>query len=99
MQRIGGRRRSERIGSCNGGLVIEFNTGSNRSVNKSTENSWFFFSPPRLVLAKGLMEPRVGNKYRLGRKIGSGSFGEIYLGECFSIDDVKNSVSFVFVRN
>lgn len=27
-----------------------------------------------------LMEPRVGNKFRLGRKIGSGSFGEIYLG-------------------
>ncbi|XP_018653013.1 LOW QUALITY PROTEIN: serine/threonine kinase [Schistosoma mansoni] len=26
------------------------------------------------------MELRVGNKYRLGRKIGSGSFGEIYLG-------------------
>eukprot|EP00249_Psilotum_nudum_P014175 c24702_g1_i1 orf=511-1953(-) len=26
------------------------------------------------------MEPRVGNKYRMGRKIGSGSFGEIYLG-------------------
>ena len=23
----------------------------------------------------------MGNKFRLGRKIGSGSFGEIYLGE------------------
>ena len=26
------------------------------------------------------MELRVGKKYRLGRKIGSGSFGDIYLG-------------------
>ncbi|CAM8946046.1 unnamed protein product [Rhodiola kirilowii] len=26
------------------------------------------------------MEPRVGNKFSVGRKIGSGSFGEIYLG-------------------
>lgn len=26
------------------------------------------------------MELRVGQKYRLGRKIGSGSFGDIYLG-------------------
>ncbi|CAI9766137.1 unnamed protein product [Fraxinus pennsylvanica] len=26
------------------------------------------------------MEPRVGNKFQLGRKIGSGSFGEIYKG-------------------
>lgn len=30
------------------------------------------------------MEPRVGNKFRLGRKIGSGSFGEIYLGSLLS---------------
>ncbi|KAJ3038532.1 serine/threonine protein kinase [Rhizophlyctis rosea] len=27
-----------------------------------------------------LMDLRVGNKYRIGRKIGSGSFGDIYLG-------------------
>lgn len=33
----------------------------------------------------GAMELRVGNKYRLGRKIGSGSFGDIYLGENFLI--------------
>jgi len=26
------------------------------------------------------MERRIGNKFRVGRKIGSGSFGEIYLG-------------------
>ncbi|CAN7141956.1 unnamed protein product [Brassica rapa subsp. narinosa] len=26
------------------------------------------------------MELRIGRKYRLGRKIGSGSFGEIYIG-------------------
>ena len=27
------------------------------------------------------MELRVGNRFRLGRKIGSGSFGDIYLGQ------------------
>lgn len=27
-----------------------------------------------------LKDLRVGNKYRIGRKIGSGSFGDIYLG-------------------
>ncbi|KAL1823919.1 hypothetical protein ACET3Z_010697 [Daucus carota] len=36
------------------------------------------------------MEPRVGNKFRLGRKIGSGSFGEIYLG---TINQTKEEVA------
>ncbi|KAM4525974.1 casein kinase I [Fundulus diaphanus] len=34
----------------------------------------------REAKSSGAMELRVGNKYRLGRKIGSGSFGDIYLG-------------------
>ena len=43
-------------------------------------------SPPFVYLfgrfsCKMTMELRVGNKYRLGRKIGSGSFGDIYLGK------------------
>lgn len=33
------------------------------------------------------MELRVGNKYRLGRKIGSGSFGDIYLGTNISTQE------------
>lgn len=33
------------------------------------------------------MELRVGNKYRLGRKIGSGSFGDIYLGTHITTQD------------
>lgn len=41
------------------------------------------------------MEPRVGNKYRLGRKIGSGSFGEIYLGR-FSFFFWLNFCSLLF---
>lgn len=35
----------------------------------------------RAAAAAAAMELRVGNRYRLGRKIGSGSFGDIYLGE------------------
>lgn len=30
------------------------------------------------------MDVRVGGKFRLGRKIGSGSFGDIYLGRLFA---------------
>ena len=33
------------------------------------------------------MELRVGKKYRLGRKIGSGSFGDIYLGTNMTTGD------------
>jgi uncharacterized transporter YbjL len=41
-----------------------------------------------------LMEPRVGNKYRLGRKIGSGSFGEIYLGEFVLLQKMLGLIPF-----
>ena len=37
------------------------------------------------------MELRVGNKYRLGRKIGSGSFGDIFLGKEASPSHVPQS--------
>ena len=37
------------------------------------------------------MELRVGNKYRLGRKIGSGSFGDIYLGKLIIIPEKQNT--------
>lgn len=37
------------------------------------------------------MELRVGNKYRLGRKIGSGSFGDIYLGKLIIILEKQNT--------
>lgn len=39
------------------------------------------------------MELRVGNKYRLGRKIGSGSFGDIYLGTT-----IKTGEEVIFIR-
>lgn len=36
-----------------------------------------------------MMDLRVGNKYRLGRKIGSGSFGDIYLGTLFVLGTIS----------
>jgi hypothetical protein len=47
---------------------------------------WWFraadFSPimQQTAAPSHLADIRVGGKYRFGRKIGSGSFGEIYLG-------------------
>lgn len=40
-----------------------------------------FAGSSRSGISGGEMELRVGNKYRLSRKIGSGSFGDIFLGE------------------
>uniref|UniRef100_A0A493SZU2 Casein kinase 1 epsilon n=1 Tax=Anas platyrhynchos platyrhynchos TaxID=8840 RepID=A0A493SZU2_ANAPP len=42
-----------------------------------------------MMFSKGSpMELRVGNKYRLGRKIGSGSFGDIYLANIATGEEV-----------
>lgn len=37
-----------------------------------------------MLIRMNTQDLRVGNKYRIGRKIGSGSFGDIYLGETHS---------------
>ena len=37
----------------------------------------------------GDMDIRIANKYRLGRKIGGGSFGDIYLGKKLKPDIIK----------
>lgn len=42
------------------------------------------------------MELRVGGRFRLGRKIGSGSFGDIYLGKIASF---KIAFSFLIIAN
>jgi len=57
------------------------------NLTHSNENRFFLGSAPLLyatrnncVFYPAMDELRVGKKYRLGRKIGSGSFGDIYLG-------------------
>ena len=64
--------------------------------------NWSFF----LCLA-GDLDIRIANKYRLGRKIGGGSFGDIYLGElkclflfCWFYNPIKFSEVYktVFIR-
>ena len=46
------------------------------------------------------MDIRIANKYRLGRKIGGGSFGDIYLGKQNSSECLTFIMYFVlFLRN
>ena len=57
-------------------LYIKLKTDSQLISNNVYNNVY----PLNQLLTQKTMELRVGNKYRLGRKIGSGSFGDIYLG-------------------
>lgn len=58
------------------------------STNNCRIRAFFFFSSLFLSFSfiflynfmRSVMDLRVGNKYRIGRKIGAGSFGDIYLG-------------------
>lgn len=45
------------------------------------------------------MELRVGNKYRLGRKIGSGSFGDIYLGTTINTGEEVNQMFLIQIQS
>jgi hypothetical protein len=46
-------------------------------------------------IANSQQDLRVGNKYRIGRKIGSGSFGDIYLGtQCLSLSIHKRVLTY-----
>ena len=53
--------------------------GVHRFLSKLFEQ-FFFFSIDGNFFA-GDMDIRIANKYRLGRKIGGGSFGDIYVGK------------------
>ena len=58
-------------------------TGTTYNLSSSHDRKVDALPLPQQRLAKERttkMELRVGKKYRLGRKIGSGSFGDIYLG-------------------
>lgn len=43
--------------------------------------SFFLYTPYPMALEG--WDVRIGNKYKLGKKIGAGSFGEIYLGKLY----------------
>jgi hypothetical protein len=46
-----------------------------------------------------IMERVIGGKYKLGRKIGSGSFGELYLGTFFAFYAYYGCVSLTLEIN
>ena len=45
------------------------------------------------------MDLRIAGKYRIGRKIGSGSFGEVYLGIIINLKHWKFKNSFLQLIN
>ena len=51
----------------------------NKKKNKNKKSVGREKKKKKKMTSSGI-ELRIGNKYRVGRKIGSGSFGDIYLG-------------------
>ena len=62
-------------------VYVRLNLGGNSAVDRPVHCAKF----GHIFFVFRTMELRVGNKYRLGRKIGSGSFGDIYLGKMFQL--------------
>jgi hypothetical protein len=52
-----------------------------RALNKFGLKFFFICKSTSFFMTESARELRVGEKYRLGKKIGHGSFGDIYLGE------------------
>ena len=64
-------------------VYVRLNWGWDSAVDRSVLCAKF----GHIFFVFRTMELRVGNKYRLGRKIGSGSFGDIYLGKMFQLSN------------
>ena len=62
-------------------------TSSARHATAPLVHPAVVYPPNKDNITDTLQDLRVGNKYRIGRKIGSGSFGDIYLGK-----DVQENV-------